>query len=77
MEYTLKNGVKLQAIHGIEGADGSLHFRLGAQEHECKSIEVVMESGQMSGVPWARCEANNGRIFHVNLANIEFVEYVI
>jgi len=35
---------------------------------QCKSITVVMEDGQMSGVPWVVVKCFNGKIEKYNIA---------
>ena len=75
-----QEGQKLKAVWGPEESDGvSLGAVVDASEavHEswrAKNIEVVMESGQMSAVPWALCHMENGRVLKMNLALMERVE---
>lgn len=40
----------------------------------CKKIEIIMEAGQCSGVPWAVAIHEDGRIFKHNLAMATTVE---
>ena len=41
----------------------------------CKSITVVMENGQMAGVPWAYVEKEDGTETKHNLALCESIIY--
>lgn len=38
-------------------------------------IIVVMENGQMAGVPWAKCTGDRGDIWKYNLAHVQGVRY--
>ncbi len=60
-----------QELAGILTTGDYLDIFAGSDE--CESIVVVMESGQMSGVPWAVVTFETGRIEKYNLALIEAV----
>ena len=40
-------------------------------------IRVIMENGQMAGVPWALVEFHNGRICKLNLSMAKSVELLV
>ncbi len=61
------SGQKLNAIYFDE------QCRMIVGEHGCKSITVVMENGQMAGVPWAETD-KNGEIQRWNLANVHGIK---
>jgi hypothetical protein len=59
-----------QQLLGILCPDGS-KIRVG--KDECESITVIMESGQMAGVPWAMVVRSGNRVYKYNLALAEGV----
>lgn len=65
-EFT--QGQKIKAIFWANGE------QLISGEGTTQEIEIVMENGQMVGVPWARAIHKDGRIFKHNLALVESVE---
>lgn len=65
-----------QMLKSVWWDSGQAGFQLGNESFDAKSIEVVMESGQMAGVPWAYIIRNNGTHHKVNLAMVESVELV-
>jgi len=62
-----KDGDLLDAIYFSDG----LKVECG---DNAKTIQVVMENGQMDTVPWAVVEMNNGRTWKYNLALCESVQ---
>ena len=72
----LKEGTEISHIvGGIPNEDGlPVMWMIGGQgSTSCTRITVSMQSGQMSGIPWARCELESGLVEMVNLATVESV----
>jgi len=63
-----KTGQMLKAIFWDEGPGQVVG------QHDCESIEVVMENGQMARVPWALVKFADGRSWKYNLAAAEGVQ---
>lgn len=73
----LQEGLQLKAISYVpDPEEGSGIWEVGEAVHQCSSITVTMEAGQMGWIPWAKVVTNEGRTFLVNLANVESVEVV-
>jgi len=67
-----RNGQKLKCVCGPQGPVGEqIYYCIGRDD--CIAIEVVMENGQMAGVPWALIYINNKPKRKVNLALMEEV----
>lgn len=74
MSHELKEGVKLKSVAGPTGPDGDhILMCIGDNPYQCKAITVVEQPGQMSMVPWAKAEQNNGSTLLINLALMESV----
>jgi len=69
MSSILTEGTKLRTIFWSEGS-----ISLGDKPHNAKSIVVTMEYGQMAGVPWARVDTNEGKVYLYNLAEAQGVQ---
>ncbi len=59
-----------QKLLGILCPNGS---KIKVGQFECEYITVIMENGQMAGVPWAEVVRSNGRVYKYNLALAEGV----
>ena len=70
-KYGFFNGQRLKAIYWEEGA------QCVVGESDCIGIEVVMENGQMAGVPWAVVFREDGKCQKYNLALAEGVELAL
>ncbi len=70
----LEEGVQLERVISLpNGNEGCTIYKLGKHSFECTEIVVIMENGQMAGVPWAKCTTNTGEVKLINLANAEAV----
>ena len=67
---SLKNGDKLKQIFW----EGDARVLVG--EGGCESITVVMENGQMAGVPWAEAHFKEAELTRYNLALCEGVMFL-
>lgn len=77
LSHYLIPGTKLaEVITAPDPNFGCATFKLGDESHQAKDITVIEECGQMSMVPWARVELNNGEVRLVNLATVESVTLV-
>jgi hypothetical protein len=74
MSNELHEGAALKAVHVSETLSYVVDFPDVEHVVSCKSIVVVVQSGRMSGVPWAKVELETGAIILINLANVESVE---
>ena len=75
MGKEFKQGQKLSFLRGPTDSEGDgVYFTTDATHpYTCVSIEVVMEYGQMAGVPWALVTFENKPPVKVNLAFMEEV----
>lgn len=68
MDMKFHRGQKLKALYWANGSE--ITVGLGT----CEDIEVIMENGQMAGVPWALARHSDGIILKHNLAKVESVK---
>jgi len=78
MDKEFKQGQKLDYVQGPSDSDGNqVFYRVGYSYSKSVKppvqIEVVMEYGQMAGVPWALVTFENKPPVKVNLALMEEV----
>lgn len=67
----LSEGIMLGAIYGA--GENPIQYRQG--HNNVFQIVIVMQHGQIAGVPWARVEFDDGHPdVLVNLAHVESVE---
>ena len=59
MSENFKQGQLLKSIYACQGEGLEIYYMTG--KNHCESISVVMESGQMAGVPWACITFDDGR----------------
>lgn len=67
-DVRFKNGQKLKEVFWNESSVVVRDKALSEDFPYCVDIEVVMESGQMSGVPWAVATFSDGTIRKYNIA---------
>jgi len=70
-----KQGQKLRDVRGPVDSEGDCVYYTTDQSnpYSCADIEVVMENGQMAGVPWALVTFKDKPPIKVNLALMEAV----
>ena len=69
-ETNFKTGQKIKSIFFTNGDE------LNISSPDVKSITVIMENGQMAGVPWASVIFQDDQEFKYNLALCEGVKIV-